>query len=151
MTINELAVRTPTTNSDLARQLPKALHIQLKLRALTDTSGRSVPRRSNANAPVLPKHIQDVHYERLPTRLQWSKLYGTINIIECISKREVMGRGGHHSVKMVTAVWPRQMIRCVMERLRMLHKAANLFNGMIAEPWNSFSTPNGRLGWVTRG
>ena len=39
---------------------------------------------------VLPKHIQDVHYERLPTRLQWSKLCGTIDIIECISKREIM-------------------------------------------------------------
>jgi len=23
-----------------------------------------------------------------------------------------------------------------MERLRMLHKVANLFNGMITEPWN---------------
>ena len=41
--------------------------------------------------------------------------------------------------------------RFVMERLRMPRKAANLFNGMIAETWNSFSAPNGRLGWVTRG
>ena len=57
---------------------------------------------------VLPKHIQDVHYERLPTSLQWSKLCGTTNIIESISEREIMGRGGHHSVKMVTAVWPQQ-------------------------------------------
>jgi len=57
---------------------------------------------------VLPKHIQVVHYETLPTRLQWFKLCGSINIIDFISKRETMARGGHHSVKMVTAVWPQQ-------------------------------------------
>jgi len=56
----------------------------------------------------LPKHIQVVHYETLPTRLQWFKLCGSINIIDFISKRETMARGGHHSVKMVTAVWPQQ-------------------------------------------
>ena len=87
---------------------------------------------------VLPKPIQDVHYERLPTRLQWSRLCGTVDIIECLSKREIKGRGGHHSVKMVTAVWPLQRIRCVMERLRMPHKVAKLFNRMIIKPWNSF-------------
>ena len=143
--------RTPATNSDLARQLAEALPIQLKLRALRDTSGRSIPQKSDATAPVLPTRTQFVHYERLPTRLQWSKLCGTIHIIECISKRDIRGRGGHHSVKMVTGVWPLQMIRCVMERMRMPHKAVNLFNGIIAEPWNSFSAPTGRLGWVTRG
>ena len=57
---------------------------------------------------VFPKPIQDVHYERLQTRLRWSRLYGTVYIIECISKREIKERGGHHSVKMVTAVWPQQ-------------------------------------------
>ena len=58
-----------------------------------------------------------------------------------------MGRGGHHFVKMVTAVWPLQMVSSVMQRLRMPHNVTNLFNDLITEPWNSFSAANSRLGW----
>ena len=71
---------------------------------------------------VLPKPIQDVHYERLPTRLQWSRLCGTVDIIECISKREIKGRGGHHSVKMVTAAWRQQAKKSADEGLQMLRQ-----------------------------
>ena len=69
----------------------------------------------------MPKHIQVVHYETLPTRLQWFKLCGSINFMDFISKRETMARGGHHSVKMVTAVWPQTMMRVVIECLCMPH------------------------------
>ena len=48
LAIIKLLVRTPTTNSDLAPQLSKALHIQIKLRALRDILLDSAPKRKEA-------------------------------------------------------------------------------------------------------
>ena len=39
-----------------------------------------------------------------------SPIVRSIDIIKSIRKRKKIARGGHHSVKMVTAVWPQQDI-----------------------------------------
>ena len=56
-----------------------------------------------------------------------------------------MAGGGHHFVKMVTAVRPQQLMRSVIECLCMPNHFANLFEDVLAEPWDLSSNLNIRF------
>ena len=63
------------------------------------------------------------------------------------SNEKQMARGGHHSVKMVTAVWPQTIMRVVIECLCMPHGCQQSVQGYDGRTLTVPSSPYIRFDW----